>query len=202
MVDELGNLICGHNLHHYVGMSLLHQHFKISDDEVLVRHYKDGTAYMTPRNVETMSRIIPYLWKLKVEDGLRRFYPLEFCEYPVEHQDHAREEVELIGRAEEFLDALADKLIELELADVFGIMSLAWRPAFRFKPGETLLETTDEVHRVLTLRPASETEIDAIDTTQTLWLFTPAAGQIEGFKRGECSGHCISHCYNHPPGEE
>ena len=198
-----GDVICNHGLEKDVGISFLHKHFDISQDEILIRQFVGNTAYMRPLKAKDHKGAVPYLWKFDRSTSGEGFYPLEFVEYEPRDQQDARVQVEMIAQSHGFLSDMADKLIELGLTDVFGIVSLYSRKPFSLKDGETLLELTDKPRRTLTLEPALQSKVRTMDTTQTLWIFTPpvkvAAQEWSGT---ECNNHCISHCQRHCNGHK
>ena len=195
---ELGDVICRHNLQDHVGISLLHKHFNISDNELVVREFVNDVAYMKPRNVDDITNLVPYLWKCEIANQQALYCPLEFCEYPDRLQDETHQEVQLINGSKQFLIEIAEKLEELELTAFFGIAALCSREPFSLGQEQTLLETTDEEQRLLTLIRAPQAEVDQIDTTQTLWTFTPPRLEVVPVFTGvTCSSHCGSHCYAH-----
>lgn len=195
---ELGDIICRHNLHGHVGINLLHKHFNISDNELVVREFVDNdVAFMKPRSVDDITRLVPYLWKCEIANQQALYCPLEFCDYPDGLQAETRQEVQFINGSKQFLIEIAEKLEELELSDVFGLAALCSREPLSLAQEHTLLETTDEERRLLTLRSVPQAEVDEADTTQTLWIFTPPE-VVRVFTGVNCRSHCGSHCYGHP----
>lgn len=117
--------------------------------------------------------MLPYLWQLaEGRDGLH-FYPLEFESYDSHDAPAAKAELDVISQNTEFLHEFATRLWDFGLEDIFGIATLMSRSKIVLAPGETLLETTDSVNRVLTLAPIPEEELRGCDTTETLWTFSP-----------------------------
>jgi hypothetical protein len=197
-LDELGEIICGHGLHDRVGVSLLHKHFEISGDELVVREFVSNVSYIKPWKVDRLNSPSPYLWKAEINGERAIYYPLEFCDYPGHLQNKVRRDLEIFNGASAFLTAFANKLEDLGLIEVFGLMSLRSRDGFVLGEGETLLETTDEERRILTLRLARASEIEGLDTTQTLWMYRPAPRRIGAVIAGAtCAVHCAGHCLAH-----
>jgi hypothetical protein len=56
---ELGDVICRHGLHQRVGVSLLHKHFEISDNELVVREFVRNLSYIKPWNIDQLSSPVP-----------------------------------------------------------------------------------------------------------------------------------------------
>ncbi|MHA6795533.1 hypothetical protein ACVGVM_18745 [Pseudonocardia bannensis] len=200
-VTELGDVICHHGMHEVVGVTLLHKHFEIADDELVVREFVDNVSYMKPWNVDTLPRLLPYLWKAEVTDERADYFPLEFCAYPPEIRPEAERDLQRLRGSSAFLAAFAAKLDELGLREVFGLAHLRSRDGLVLAEGETLLETTDEERRILTLRPARAAEVEGLDTTQTLWIYRPAMSRTGAAINGACCGaHCAGHCRAHCTG--
>jgi hypothetical protein len=200
---QLGDIICAHGLHQRIGISLLHKHFEISDNEFVVREFTDNVSYMRPWDVNALGSTLPYLWKAEIDDGRARYYPLEFCDYPDHLKAEARRDLEILKESPAFLTAFANKLDYLGLIEIFGLVNLRSRDGLILEHGETLLETTDEERRILTLKPAQASQVEAMNTTQTLWMYTPAPSRIGAVIAGaqcanHCAAHCLAHCVSHP----
>jgi hypothetical protein len=199
-ITRLGDVICDYNLERHVGVNLLHKHFEISGDELVLREFIGNVAYMKPAKVGECQDVIPYLWKLGTGRFGEGYYPLEFVQYASSNdRAFACAEVEKVSQSHEFLADMASKLKELGLQDLFGIASLHSRIAFLLKEDETLLETTDETNRVLTLEPATMLRVKALDTTKTLWFFNSRCKDdpLSLSIGSNCVSHCISHCHGH-----
>jgi hypothetical protein len=147
---ELGDVICRHGLHQR-WVSLLHKHFEISDNELVVREFVRNVSYIKPWNIDQLSSPVPYLWKAQISNGRALYYPLEFCDYPQHLQADARHDLEILNGSRDFLTAFANTLADLGLIEIFGLASLRSRDGIVLEPGETLLETTDEERRTLEL---------------------------------------------------
>ncbi len=194
-LHELGTVICQHGLQEAVGVSLLHKHFDIAPDEQLVKEFAGNKATIRPQPTDTGSKVIPYLWKLETdqETGQGVYYPLEFV---VMHEKTAGtdELVTMVHGKEDFLSALAAKLFELGLEDIFGISALYSNNFIHLHTDEMLVETTDHETRTLTLSPFAKTQLEHEEMTETNWQFT---AHIEGDATTDCRSHCISHCVGH-----
>jgi hypothetical protein len=200
---ELGDLICLHGLHDRVGVSLLHKHFEIADNELVVREFAGNVSYIKPWTVDQLSSPVPYLWKAEISDRRAMYYPLEFCDYPDHLKAEARHDLEVLNGSPAFLTAFANKLADLGLSEIFGLASLRSRDGLTLEQGETLLETTDEERRILTLRPAQASEVERLGTTQTLWIYRPAPSRVGAVIAGAtCAVHCAAHCQAHYTGHE
>jgi hypothetical protein len=199
---ELGDVICLHGLHGHVGLSLLHKHFEISDNERVVREFAGNVSCMTPWDANRLGSALPYLWKTEISGRRATYYPLEFCEYPPPLLAEARRDLQLLHDSPAFLTAFANRLHDLGVIEVFGLVSLRSRDGLTLQVGETLMETTDEERRILTLRPAWTSEVEGLDTTQTLWMYTPATSRLGAVVVGarcqvHCAAHCLAHCTRH-----
>jgi hypothetical protein len=198
---ELGDVICLHGLHDRVGVSLLHKHFEISDNELVVREFVGNVSYIKPWKVDHQSSPVPYLWKAEISGRSALYYPLEFCDYPDPLKAEARRDLEILNGSPAFLTAFANRLADLGLIEIYGLVSLRSRDGFILEEGETLLETTDEERRILTLRPAPTSEVAGLDTTQTLWIYSPAPSRVGAVVAGAtCAVHCAGHCLAHYAG--
>ncbi len=193
---ELGDLICAHNLHQEVGISLLHKHFDLKPQERLVEEFVDNQFHIKPCTEGNCSEMTPYLWKAEPnqESGDWNYFPLEFA-----HANHEMLKVKDVAKSvtsnHEFLAEMATKLSELGLTDIFGI-AIIHRDLIQLDEGEIIVETTDEAGRTLTCSATVQASIDQDKLTQTLWTFTlneSIKGAAACFLHNSCS-HCVRHC--------
>jgi hypothetical protein len=171
-INLLGDIIYKYHFNDVVAINLLHKHFDISDDEIVVRTFQDkGLAYMQPEKaINSISQCVPYLWTFSVDSKREKgWYPIEFIKW----NDEYCADFELLRYADGFLLELGQKLVELDLQNIFGIAGIYSKNQFHIKTNETLLETTDEVNRILTLKTMPEHTVKKMpDTTKTLWIFS------------------------------
>jgi hypothetical protein len=171
---QLGDIICAYGLESFFGINLLHKHFDVNRDEKVVREFENNVAYMRPYRAGQCPPSVPYLWQFTSGRHGEGFYPLEFISFDDDAERQvALLQLEVLSEAHGFWRELADKLTELDLRETFGVAALWSREDFVLKEGEALLETTDEARRILTLEPILESSLGPLDTTETLWTFTP-----------------------------
>jgi hypothetical protein len=198
LIREFGDLIRAYQLENHISLCLLHKHFDIADDELVLREFCDNTAYMRPKKVCEATNSIPYLWKIWTGTSGKGYYPLEFVDLPDQFRVRGIEEIEVVRTSTELLSDFAAKLEELQLVEVFGIAASCSRLPFVIEEGMSLVETSDEENRLLTLQPSPSSVARADpDSIQTLWLFNNQGGNPRGFLKADCVSHCISHCHGH-----
>ncbi|MEM6972087.1 MAG: hypothetical protein AAF577_04705 [Pseudomonadota bacterium] len=169
--DALGSVICKYGFEDVIAVNLLHKHFDIGADEIVLRRFEsDRHATMRPcRRVEVADTAVPYLWAFADGRDGRGWYPLEFLHWP----GGACADVALLCFSDGMLEELGEEVIASGMADTFGIAGLFSRHSFVLGSGTTLLETTDEATRTLDLRVVTqETLSSSADTTQTLWIYS------------------------------
>jgi hypothetical protein len=200
-IKLLGDVIVSHQRHHLFGISLLHKHFDLHHDEIIVRHIDAPrrVAHIWPASRHTDA--VPYLWKaLRDARGRLQFAPLEF----VRRVDARESEAVDLTQSEPFLTAIANALAERDLLDVFGIATTSLM-RIPLAHHELLVETTDSENRKLTITPMHRSEVQVAELTETFWTFTPGpVVDIGGVIKctgthctGHCKSHCKQHCYNH-----
>lgn len=195
-IDSLGAVITAHGLHDAVGVTLLHKHFDLAPDEIVVRRFQDDRLATMTAEREDSAGLFPYVWRLAEGGGGRGFYPLEFCA-TTERRDarSARAQLAHLGGASAFLDDFAAALERRGLVQAFGLSGLHAREPFRLAAGDTLLELSNERDRILTLEKRSQAFVRGVGgTTQTLWVFRPDA---EAAAAATCASHCYGHCNGH-----
>jgi hypothetical protein len=170
-IDEIGKIICAHGFEDVLGINLLHKHFELRSDEIIVRSFiDDSECRMRPEPLSAAeSWAIPYLWRYAELDGAWSWRPLEFlavnATLPVDYL--------MLSYASPLLRRIGEHLVSQRLQDTFGIAGLYSKQGFRQRKGLTTLETTDEANRVLTVKSVPTAAIDVLeDTTETLWVFS------------------------------
>lgn len=168
-IRDLGVILSKYRMHDIVGVSLLHKHFDIFSEEVIVRTFeKSNKAIMKPFYWKDCSaNVFPYLWKCISDELGVAWYPLEF----IVLENNFCPELDILSYSEAFLIELGEELIKNNLQDIFGIVGLYSRSSFSVLDDETVVETTDEVNRVLTLTTQKKMSLDPLTSTKTLWIF-------------------------------
>jgi hypothetical protein len=165
----LGNVIVRNKLHDRFGISLLHKHFDLFEDEILLRRIdlERNCAYMEP--IKDSSGAVPYLWKpARNPQGQWVFFPLEYLQ-PLEKASVPRS---YLTGLSPFLVEIADTLEALNVLDLFSIVETNITK-IRVKPDEILVETTDSERRRLDLKPVHSTDVNLDEVTETFWMFDP-----------------------------
>ena len=183
-LTELGAVIRSYGLQKQVGICLLHKHFDLSANERLVEEFEGNNSYIKPTT--EYSDAIPYMWKVEQSQasGEWVWFPLEFVRN-TEQVAAAVERSEAALNNQEFLNAIAAKLFELGIANIFGI-SILHRDAIKIAEGEILVENTDDEGRFLKFSSVPRPEVDPATLTQTLWQFPT----VESFEVAGLCGHC------------
>lgn len=191
-IPHLGDVICRHNLHRHVGISLLHKHFEMSDDEMLVERFIGERSFAVPLSESESIRAVPYMWKAvkHSESESWVFYPLEFVECPDDKL------FETVTQNEVFFADMANVLSNLGVTDVFGV-SVLHREAIRLTEDHTILENSNGRERRLNFQGVSKEKLSTeLDLTRTLWAFNSSDGYTCN-RHDDCSGHGCAHCEGH-----
>ncbi|CAF2117448.1 unnamed protein product [Rotaria magnacalcarata] len=181
-IDELGKVITENGLETDVGVCLLHKHFDMSDDEILLEIPLDGASKLSPVNRAALkSEILPYMWKMNKHS---RWTPLEFTLSTKCMQS----KLEKVMRNQAFIQEIGNILTRLQIHDVLGLSLLHREHINSFNSGT--LETSDEHGRILTIGALNKhKKCDLHETVQTLWKF--GIGKL-----GEDVCHHCTHCWH------
>ncbi len=175
-LKALGSVICRHGLQQVVGVALLHRHFDIFEDEVVVKQFVKEEAYTKPLLKSGAMEAVPYLWKLRRDGaGGFGFYPLEFLCVSEGTEEAIRMTV-AFEQADSFLVEIADVLVQLGAHDVFGIGTLHHAAITPVAPTEFLSETTDYENRTLRIRRVLRENAIFKTSAETLWRFSLSSG--------------------------
>ena len=177
-----------HGMEVNVGVAMLHKHFPLSADEILVEQPCDDKSFVRPVNLsETdVSKLLPYMFKVRETSSGFVLVPLEFA--PMELVDNAT----LVSLANNtaFINEFGKLIKDNGALNVVGLTVLH-RDHIARVDGSTV-EFTDHGSRELLIVPSSK----ALDheakvgkhsfTTKTVWTF--------GSREGEDVCHHCVHC--------
>jgi hypothetical protein len=200
-IPDIGDVFLRHNVHELFGLSLLHKHFDLYPDEMLLRTIDRQRRVAYTRPGRKRADAMPYLWRiLPGIQGQWRVVPLE-----AQTAGEKEERTADVQQHRPFLADLAEALAGLGLMDLFGVATLGLS-SIPLGRDEILVETTDAARRVLTHTPEERGNVRIEELTETLWVFTPGTripdlGGVYNCKMhcvGHCHAHCYAHCKNHP----
>jgi len=190
---EIANIFLRHNVQEYLGLTLLHRHFKMSDDERLVENFvergppelysfcttctgHDVISKSIPLKSADIDCASPHSWALSASG--------EILAYEFQVGDHPLQ----IPTA--FVEQLATYLKEKRLLGLFGIHAM-------HRPGSeidgVLIEINDPDGRtnIITNVPVKDAENEPV--THVLWAFQPPekeGGPPIVTLACHCSGKC------------
>ncbi len=200
-LKSLGRIICDHRFEDYVGVSLLHRHFDINAGEVIVKRFHGRRASIKPESWGLADHLIPYLWRIQ-SDGLGRpqAESLEFLFADSARSKYAAK-AESVAENRAFLEAMYSYLNQHGIEDVFGIGLI--HNEIPVHANELLMETTNERHRTLTIRPYHSDRISS-DVSETYWAFHRDSDSVNQVCMWHCKGHraaepkmvCLGHCWS------
>ena len=108
-IDELGNIIVLHGFELEVGVCLLHKHFDLNNDEILLETIHDNTSKVSPVSRSAIQDdILAYMWKMNKN---KTWSPLEFA-YSTQQM---RNSFEKVMKNEAFLQAIGDTMTKLQV---------------------------------------------------------------------------------------
>lgn len=194
-IEKLGEVIRTFGFERHLGVCLLHKHFDLASDEVLVERIESKSSIIKPGPLSMKRDALPYMWCLaNFDDNTKRWVPLEFAVRQSVEQEHL-EFVAGLSSADEFFQALTDILVTFGIQNVFGI-SLHHRSRIDFDRSEQLLlETDSHSERYMLIEPVRRVRATQPDWTQTLWRFPKHGNAVA---EAECSDHgCAGHCAAH-----
>ncbi len=170
-VNILGDLICQYGMEEKVGISLLHKHFPLQPHESLIKTFRGNSFALTAKPRQDLHNLIPDLWKVQQieETGEWRYHPLEFVSVGDEAKT-IKILAEDVMNNDHFLSAIAIKLGELELTNLFGI-ALLYESSHHLEEGEIMMETTEHETRSNHCSPMFIRDLGSEMKTPTLWKF-------------------------------
>lgn len=182
-LPSIGRVLVRHGVEDVLGVGLLHRHFDLYDDEVLVESTTASGSLLRPAEASGSA----YLWAWSAGE----WSALEFLA-PADGAEGLVDRAAASADSGAFLGDFAAAVEQTGTADVFGLVTLH-RP-FPDGEDEIWLETEASSERLLSQRmvPRSATHDLGGLMLQTAWRFSDTAGNEVGM----CSNHCFhcSHC--------
>ncbi|CAF2045362.1 unnamed protein product [Rotaria magnacalcarata] len=216
VAQEMGKDLREIDLHSYIGVCRIHNHFKLNSEEVVELSFGSclndrltkvqssaGVAYLNPVQVKGGSETapIPYMWAF--DKVTRLFFPVQFFDGSnvimrqrfVEIVTEKRDQ--LVDFLSRFIDRVSTNSVEDDMGFYIRYDNLISRQA-----GETLVEDTCVEDRQQWILPITKAAMQqslaekrkthpTAFTSQTHWYFddNSCVGTVD------CSGHCIAHRY-------
>ena len=169
-IKKLGAVIVEYGFSENFGVALLHKHFNLYNDELLLRSVSVNRMEVAPSN-KGESEVIGYMWAFA-----KTHINYSFCLYPVEflHEQSApkwaQDAIYTMTKNSEFLLKYFDTLARMGLSNYFGI-GLIPRRLFDMEDADTLMESDNLLQRRLYIDVVPQKNLEGIDATQTLWIF-------------------------------
>jgi hypothetical protein len=180
-LSVFGPVFAKHKMSGSWGISLLHRHWRIGNDELPIQ---DSPKIPGPREFITSPRhpnfpksFSPAILAVEGKEG-PSLTPLEFS---TDKRAHAA--VQVLARNQEFVQEFCDAARENDLATTFGLIALKDVSS----PELELVEFT-HTERVSILREVPSTETDGKTFIQTCWRFKADANGID------CEASCFARC--------
>lgn len=172
-LDKIGRVLHKHGCADEIGIALLHRHFDLADDEVLVEKVEpaQGQSVGAPRNRDTSGKILPHLFRAVVSDNDSAcvWFPVEFADVEDDDGSLAERYARFQANAP-LLNDVAQTLRDEGAIGAIGLSLFHGREEINCSSNEILVESTDDVRRVLVMRPGS-IGVDDKTSTPTLWRF-------------------------------
>jgi len=155
-IDQLGSLFLQHQVNDKFGLCLLHNHFHIHPDEMMVEIVFNDTSRTDPRPLSelNMTHIQPSMMAL-TETGDR--IPLEYLDVNLSSFGAFQETIKGVLSSNQnfdnFFKALAEKLIQLNRLNIFGVCIRHRDSITSMDPTHSSLETNHPRERWLKLHP-------------------------------------------------
>ena len=194
-IDGLGRVILDHGLENELGICLLHRHFKLAVDEILLEHASAGGSQIAPVSVSGVERdaVVPYMWRMMERDGGCEWTPLEFVDRASLNEE-VRRALDALPYHRAFLGDFAAALVAASVQGVFGL-AMHHRQTIEFdRTQSVLLETESETERWMRIVPVDRSRCGSPEWTQTLWRFSPTGSELAAAcTQHGCAGHCALH---------
>lgn len=169
-IATLGSIISRHRFQDYFGVSLLHKHFNLYNDEALFRTVAENHIHIAPMRRDCCEGA-PFIWAYAKENTFApyKLYPIEFIDKRCAPTwiEAANNE---LRRNSAFVEDYFRVLQDIGLANYLGLGLIPNR-LFKMSPNHTLAESDNHKTRHLVLEIVPSDSLRQKDSTQTLWVF-------------------------------
>jgi hypothetical protein len=206
IIKELGKEIKEYGYESVIGVMLLHKHFDIFSNEMIVELIDDSKqeSISQPMAIDDYNAnddIIPYRFKLALNGDL---IPLEFMMLSQNMKDYdvikERYDILIKNETSMFLEHFASVLETNNLRDIFGI-ALINHDSMAVYNGT--METSDTHQRILTVKPKGD-EIDESGRksvqdvkSEVFWTFSASTKRNPRLRSFWCGHSCSHSCGGH-----
>lgn len=168
--EELGTKFAEFKMTDSLGLTYLHKHFEIDNDEKLVCIISNGKSVTAPIQSSNINfRIVPYIWKVEKYENIINWYPIEFVKINTENDIAYKQYLDFINN-NKFQNELGEILIGLNIQDIFGI-STRFRDELITNKDDILLEITDLKNKKLEIKPILNSDNNPLSDMETGWYF-------------------------------
>jgi len=185
----LGEIIFSHGLTDTVGICMLHKHFNMEPSERLLEKIDGHVSTAFPVALEDIpSDAVAYTWKVYGDSETGVWVPLEY----VTGCTLAETRLAAVMANKQFLSEMRSALLNMNLHWLLGLGVLHRDAIHNADPNRSIMETTDEQNRILTVQPESTVVNSILENSRvstTLWRFQLASPVAD---QGCC--HCGHTC--------
>lgn len=169
-VDAIGRIICGHKLNSLLGVSLLHKHFDLREDEELVGGIQRGHWCSEPSQVSP-SALRPMSWKLQDDlDATPAWRAIEYFT-PTGDLVGKAQAADYVSNDSAFWAEVSEYITAHGLQDTFGI-ALLDHTTMPLNPGLIWFEVSSESARRMVLCQVTRESTQVFSPGATVWDFS------------------------------
>ena len=182
-ISDVGQVIRKHYLEDAVGVCLLHKHFDLKPQEMLVESFEGAKSTVKCVDRKLMkNKAIPFTFKVN-ESGV--WTPLEFVAESKLIEDRMKR---VMGNQDFLLEVY--QIIQKNGHSALLGLGVIHREHLTKEMGSAL-ETTDDVNRVLSIVPDDGKARKGHERVKTMWTFRQGDDIVHGSQG--CSHHLCSH---------
>ena len=166
--DALYDYFVEHQMCGRFGVTLLHTHFSVFGNEVLVDYFNRQERILTTevRSHEDKESIFPWSWRLFQQNDHMALMPNQYLALSA---DVAEQDFFLNAHDKQILTGLGSVLRDHDALDRFGVRITP--SFFALDQGEHLMEYSDQENRTLELVIEAEDTFKASSFIETSWTF-------------------------------
>jgi hypothetical protein len=200
-LDEIGYLLVSHKAHEKFGVSLLHSHFEIEDDEVLIESLQNSTYDLVTQPVpkSLLKNNVNFPVNLKFLETDKKGVSLVGLEYALEEalfppKPLSNKDISLLIDLKKILD-------KHDRTNRFGLRVL--NRDFNSRKDLIFLERCFKDKRMLCCNLTEKTSSEAKNTIQTIWIWEVIEPSVEEPSiqlMQSCRQSCIQVCTRNSDG--
>ncbi|WP_202350281.1 hypothetical protein [Mesorhizobium sp. 113-1-2] len=177
-IIRAGDILLAHRCENIIGICVLHKHFHLLPDEILVRSRHDKCFLSIPRKFDAADRYRPVSWAFDLDSS--QIFGIEYARFDGNDEDYPSTVV---------VESIMECLKQSDLAAFFGLVYMPWyeMSAEAFEYSDPALRASLVISRDQLRYPVRTEEF-----AQSVFAFEKRDGILAVTEKSKCPVYCLN----------